>query len=70
MNIRHFKIWAIVLALFFLSGCAIFVREDGFHYHHFHGGRWHSSIQPSDQSAIQMIAQTSGDSRTHDRVNG
>jgi len=69
MNIRHFKIWAIVLALFFLSGCAVFVRDDGFHHHHFHGGRWHSSLQPSDQSAVQIIAKTSGDSRTPDKVS-
>ncbi len=60
MEIRHFKIWAVVLALFLLPGCAIFVRDDGFHHHHrFHGGRWHSSLQQSDQSTIQMTAQNS-----------
>jgi hypothetical protein len=69
MNIRHFKIWAIILALFFSSGCAVFVRDDGFRHHHFHRGRWHSSLQPSDQSAVQMIAQASGDSGTHDKVS-
>lgn len=69
MEIRYLKIWALILALFFLPGCAIFVRDDGFHHHRFHGGRWHSSLQQSDQSTIQMTAQNGGGVQDHDRLS-
>lgn len=55
MNIPHLKMFAIILALFFLSSCAIFVRDEDHH----HRGHWHhSSLQ---QSGVQMTAQNSGD---------
>ncbi len=69
MKIRLFKTGIVILALFFLSGCAIFIRDDDFHHHHFHGGRWHSSLQQSDQSTIRMAAQISGDSGARDKVS-
>lgn len=61
MNIRPLKILAVILALFFLSSCAVFVRDEDHH----HRGRWHhySSLQ---QSGVQMTAQNSGDSAGHE----
>ncbi len=68
MNIRHLKILAIILALFFSSGCAVFVRDDDWHHHH--RGYWrHSSLQQSNQSLSQMTAQNTGESGTMNRVN-
>jgi len=66
MNIPIQKIIGIVLALFFLSSCAVFVRDGGHH----HGGHWrgHSSLQQSDQSAVQMTAQNSGEVQGHNQV--
>jgi hypothetical protein len=60
MKIQLRKIGVIMIALFFLSGCAVFVRDDGFHHHHFHGGRWHSSLQQSDPFSVQRTAQNDG----------
>ncbi len=59
MNIRYLKMTAFVLALFFLSGCAVFIRDD---YHHPYYRHWHSSLQQFDG---QMTAQSSGDSVAH-----
>jgi len=61
MNIPIQKIIGVILALFFLSGCAVFVRDGGGHHHRGHWRR-HSSFQQSPQSQIQMSAQNSGDS--------
>lgn len=55
MNFRYLKIMGFVLALFFLSGCAVFIREDDHPHHYRH---WHSSLQQSD---VQITAQNSGD---------
>ena len=59
MNIQPLKILAVILALFFLSSCAVFVR-DGDHHHRGHW-RHHSSLQQSPQSQVQMSAENSGD---------
>ncbi len=60
MNTRYLKTMAFVLALLFLSSCAVVVRDDDWHYRHYHGyGRWHSSLQQSEQSIAQMSAQNS-----------
>ena len=58
MNIQPLKILAVILAIFFLSSCAVFVRDEDHH----HRGRWHhhSSLQQS-QSQVQMGAESSGD---------
>ena len=63
MNIRSLKIFLVILAVIFLSSCAVFVRDD-----HRHRGRphHHSSVQ---QSGVQMTAQNSGDSGDHEQVN-
>jgi hypothetical protein len=55
MNIRHLKMYAIISALFFLSGCAVFVRDE---HHHRRGWHHHSSLQ---LSGVQMTVQNSGD---------
>lgn len=64
MNIQPFKIFVMILALFLLSSCAVFVR-DGDHHHR---GHWHhhSSLQ---QSEVQMTAQNSGDSGSQEQVS-
>jgi hypothetical protein len=64
MNIRPLKIFLVILAVIFLSSCAVFVRDD----HHHRRGRWHhhSSLE---QSRIQMTAQNGGDSGGHEQVN-
>ncbi len=64
MNIQPLKILAVILALFFLSGCAVFVRDEDHH----HRGHWHhhSSLQ---QSGVQMTAQDSGDSGSQEQVS-
>ncbi len=54
MNIRHLKMFAIISALFFLSSCAVFVRDE---HHHRRGWHHHSSLQ---QSGVQMTVQNSG----------
>jgi hypothetical protein len=64
MNIRPLKIFVVVLTLFLLSSCAVFVR-DGDHHHR--GRRHHhSSLQ---QSGVQMTAQNRGDSGSQVQVN-
>ena len=56
MNIRYTKIFAVILAMFFLSSCAVWVRGDDWH-HYRHRGYWHhSSLQQSNQSVSQMTA--------------
>jgi hypothetical protein len=67
MNTGYLKILTVVTALFFLSSCAVFVRDGG-HRHRGHRHR-HSSLQQLDPSAVQMTAQKSetGESIT---VNG
>jgi hypothetical protein len=70
MNAQYLKTMAFVLALLFLSSCAVWVRdEDGFHHHHRGYRHWHSSLQQSDQSIAQMTAQNSRDSGSHEKVN-
>jgi len=55
MNIRYIKIVGVILALVFLSGCAVFVRGDDWHHHH--RGYWHhSSLQQSNPSVSQLTA--------------
>jgi hypothetical protein len=68
MNIRIQKIIGVALALFFLSGCAVFVGDRGGHHHR---GYWrhHSSIQQSNPLAIQMTAQNNGEPQGHDQVS-
>jgi hypothetical protein len=63
MNIRPVKIFMVILAVIFLSSCAVFVRDD-----HHHRGRWrhHSSLE---QSGVQMTAQNNGDLGGHEQVN-
>jgi hypothetical protein len=68
MNIRPLKIMAIVISLFFLSSCAVWVRDDDFHHRHHGYGRWHSSLQPSGQSTAQVTAQNNGGSGAHEQV--
>lgn len=66
MDIRHLKIFSIILTLFLLSGCAVFVRDD--YWHHHHRGYWrHSSLQQSNQSLSQMAAQNTGESGAMNR---
>jgi hypothetical protein len=56
MNIRPLKIFLVILAVIFLSSCAITVRD-----HHHPGDRhWHSSLQQPDQPPVQITAQNSG----------
>jgi hypothetical protein len=61
MNIQPLKIFVVILALFFLSSCAVFVRDEDWDHHHYHNHeyRHHSSLQ---QSETQMTAQDSRDS--------
>ena len=61
MNIQPLKIFVVILSLFFLSSCAVFVRDEDWdhHYHHNHEYWHHSSLQ---QSETRMAAQDSGDS--------
>ena len=67
MNTRFLKLLTVVSALFFLSSCAVFVRDGGYH----HRGYWHrhSSLQqsnlPTDQ---QMTALYSGEAQDHNQV--
>jgi hypothetical protein len=66
MNLGYARILATALALFFLSGCALYVRDEDWHHHRRY---WHhSSIQQSEQSPVQLVAQNSGDSGEHDQV--
>jgi len=60
MGSQYIRIFVMVLALLFLSSCAVFVRDEDWH-HHRHGYRHYSSLQQSDQSTGQMTAQNSGD---------
>jgi len=66
MNTQYLKILTVVSALFFLSSCAVFVGDGGYH----HRGYWrrHSSLQQSDQSAVQLTAQNSGEAQNHNQV--
>jgi hypothetical protein len=68
MNIRYLKIFTIVSALFFLSGCAVFVRDGDGHHHR---GYWHhhSSIKQSHPLTMQMTAQNSVEAQGHDQVS-
>ncbi len=63
MNIRHLKMFAIISALFFLSSCAVFVRDE---HHHRRGWHHHSSLE---QSGVQMTAQNGGDSGGHEQAS-
>jgi hypothetical protein len=66
MNTQYAKLIAVVLAVFFLSGCAVYVRDEDWHHHR---GYWHhSSIQQSEQSSVQMFVQNSGDSGEHSQI--
>ena len=66
MKTQYLKILTLVSALFFLSSCAVFVEDGG----HRHRGYWrrHSSLQQSDQSAVQLTAQNSGGAQSHNQV--
>jgi len=68
MNTRYLKLFTIISALFFLTSCAVFVRDEDYH----HRGHWHhhASIQQSSPQAIQMTAQNSGETQGHDRWIG
>jgi len=69
MNTRYLKTIAFVLALLFLSGCAVTVRDDGgFHHHHHRYRHWHSSLQQSSPSMAQMTAQDNRDSVSYEQV--
>jgi hypothetical protein len=63
MNNWSLRIFMVILAVFFLSSCAVWVRDD----HHHRRGRhhWRSSLQ---QSEAQMTAQNSGDSGSYEQV--
>lgn len=62
MKTLYAKVLATILALFFLSSCAVWVRdEDGYYRHHRRYWR-HSSLQQSDQSPLQMAVQDNGGS--------
>lgn len=67
MDVRYFKMMALVLALFFLSSCAVWVRDDGYH-HRFRHHHWRSSLQQSDPSIARMTAQDSRDSGSYEQV--
>ena len=62
MSNRFSNILMIISVLFFLSGCAVFVRDEGYH----HRGHWrrHSSLQQSNLPANhQMTALKSGETQ-------
>ncbi len=62
MKTVYAKVFATVLALLFLSGCAVWIRDDDGFYHH-HRRYWHhSSLQQSERSSVQMAIQDSGGS--------
>ena len=67
MNTQYLKTMAFVLALLFLSSCAVVVRDDDWHYRHYRGYRHHSSLQQSNQSLSQMAAQNTGESGAMNR---
>ena len=69
MNTQYLKTMAFVLALFFLSGCAVVVRDDDWHYRHYRGYRHHSSLQQSNQSTAQITAQNDRGSGSHKQVS-
>ena len=60
MNDWRLKITTVILAVFFLSSCAVWVRDDDHHRRFRH--HWRSSLQ---QSEVQMTAQDSGDPVGH-----
>jgi hypothetical protein len=48
INNTYLKILAILLALVFVSGCAVYVRDEDWPHHHRGYWRWHSFMsQPS-----------------------
>jgi len=65
MNIRPLKIFLVILAVIFLSSCAVFVRDD----HHHRRDRYHSSVERSLQHKVQITAQNSGDSIGYEQVS-
>jgi hypothetical protein len=67
MNTRYLRMFAVLLALFFMSSCAVFVRDGDYH----HRGYWrrHSSLEQSDPAPVQMTAQNSGEAQGHDQVS-
>jgi len=69
MNTQYLKTMAFVLALLFLSSCAVVVRDDDWHYRHYRGYRRHSSLQQSNQSIPQMTAQNIRGSGSHEQVS-
>ena len=52
MNIRFLKVMAIVIAFLFVTGCAVFVRDDDEYHHHHRDRHWHGSLQQSPQSPV------------------
>ena len=67
MSVHHLRIPTIILALFFLSGCAVVVRDDDWHRHHYRGYWHHSLLQQSNQSLSQMTAQNTRESGAMNR---
>jgi len=67
MNTRFLRLFTIVSALFFLSSCAVFVRDEDHH----HRGYWrrHSSIEQSNPSTVQLTAQNRGEAQNHDQIS-
>ena len=64
MRTRFSNILTVISALFFLSGCAVFVGDGGYH----HRGYWrrHASLQQSNlPTDPQMTALNSGEEQDH-----
>ena len=66
MNTRYLRMFAVLLALFFMSSCAVFVGDGG---HHRGYWRRHSSLEQSNPATVQMTAQNSGEAQGHDQVS-
>jgi hypothetical protein len=66
MNTKPLRIFALILAMLFLSSCAVFVRDDRHHRRYRH--HWRSSVEQSEQSTAQMTAQNSGNSLDYEQT--
>ncbi len=56
MKIQNLKIMAVLLAMFFVTGCAVFVRDDDFHHHRGYYRHWRGSLEQSSQPAASGLA--------------
>jgi len=56
MKIQNLKIMAVLLAMFFVTGCAVFVRDDDFHHHHRYYRHWRGSLEQSSQPIASGLA--------------